>query len=230
MSSFSTNVNLFDFAQTQRRHAISLGYSITNSIKWLTLGPTYQDSIYSGSIRRLIVASSTQPVFPLGLEPIIWFNPEDYSFKKSANWKSLNVWEPVTTFIELFSESSESGGGNTSGLVNGVAQVPITLIGSPADPNEAANKAYVDLAVAGVASGAGGAMYGEPVQSISDLRSIDVSGLPDKHMRLCEDAHKIYSYDLQSTGIPDNVYIVAPFVGVGRWIATNPRILDGGVI
>jgi len=231
MSSFSTNINLLDFAITQKIHAISLGYTDLNPVRWNTLGPTYQDAIYSGSVRRLIVASANSPVFPFGTNPIIWFNPSTYTFYKSTNWKGGTTWEVVSSFMELFSENTSGiGGSNNSGFVNGVAQVSVTLIGSPADPNEAANKAYVDLAIAGVASGAGGALYGEPVQSIADLRAIDVSGLPDKHMRLCEDAHKIYSYDLQSTGIPDNVYIVAPLAGTGRWIAANPMVLDGGVI
>ena len=121
-----------------------------------------------------------------------------------------------------------SGGYNNSGFIEGVAQVPVFLPGSPNAPNEAATKAYVDLSIAGAVGGAGSALYGDPVQNIPELRALDVSGIPDKHMRLVEDEHKIYSYDLQSSAVPDNEYIAAPLVGVGRWIATNPNVLDGG--
>jgi len=88
----------------------------------------------------------------------------------------------------------------------------------------------VDTAIASVAGGGMGAMYGPPVQTINDLRVLDVSVLPDKHLRLVEDARKIFAYDVQSTAAPDNVYVAQPIVGPGRWHAANPQIIDGGIV
>lgn len=227
MSKYYTVQDLDTFARSVLDLAKYLGFPGRDPIKVKLLGPNEFGSSYMGTVERMTYIATASPPLPIGLEPWLWFNPVTYKFYKSGNWNSTNIWEEQTEFLGLFTENSSA---DNSGLIAGVAQVPIILQGEPTQPNEAATKAYVDMAIASIAAGGSSILYGPPVQSISDLRAVDVSGVPDKQLRLVEDAHKIYSYDLQSTATPDNEYIVAPLTGSGRWIATNPNILDGGTI
>lgn len=217
--------------------ARALGWPVKQEVKFKIMGATNVDPLPTGATTRLCrVASSSVnsgngPHFPAPHEaPVIWFNPDTREVKKSTNWKGGTDWELCHSIIEVFSEETTSTVGtiNNSGFNNGVAQVPVILQGLPNNPNEAANKDYVDIAIASIASGGIGALYGPPVQSIPDLKALDVSVIPDKHLRLVEDARKIYAYDYESTSAPDDVFIVQPNSGPGRWHATNPQVIDGG--
>ncbi len=231
---YEARVDINAFATRLVQFAQSLGYPGTDPVSLDLTGPDSDtnQSAYTGTTIRKFIFSSTQPAMPSGLSPVIWFNPGTREFRKSGNWNSTTTWDLISKFIDLFVENAPDTAvaQNNSGLVNGVAQVPILLQGTPSQPNEASTKAYVDMAIASIAAGGSSVLYGPPVQSIADLEAVDVTGVPDKQIRLVEDVQRIYEYDLQSTAVADGLDVVAPTTGTGRWISTNPNIIDGGTI
>lgn len=90
------------------------------------------------------------------------------------------------------------------------------------DPNDAVNKSQLDNAVAGLSAG-----LKAPVQSINDLKAIDVKASDDKWMCLVED-DGLYRYDHQSTLTPDDKDVVKPnnvdLPDAGRWVKINSNI------
>lgn len=110
-------------------------------------------------------------------------------------------------------------------LAGGTMSGPLVLSVNPTDNLGAATKQYVDTAVA-VLSG----QYGAPVQAIADLVALAGGSLDDKMLRLVEDTGSIYSYDAQSTAVADNIDVVTPSGGIGRWIKISSAIQNHEVL
>lgn len=109
----------------------------------------------------------------------------------------------------------DSGDALKLDLTGGTLSGPLVLAADPVATLGAATKGYVDSAV-NLISGD----FGSPVQTLTLLSALAVSGLSDKQMRLVEDSGAIFRYDVQSSLTADGVDVIVPdeLPVTGRWV------------
>lgn len=96
----------------------------------------------------------------------------------------------------------------------------IVNVANGINPNDAINKSQLDLVTSGMARG-----LLDPVQNLAALKALTVSAGIDKYMINVEDMG-MFRYDAQSSATSDDVYIVTPTVGAGRWIKMSNQLQD----
>ncbi len=177
------------------------------------------------AIERRILISYEQPLLPNGPVPYLWYNPSNWEFHKSTNWReSPAIWELMTDRSSLFDESQ------VGQFTGGTLTSPLHLARNPVDDNEAVTKVYVDIIIAALTLGNSSLSFGEPVATVTALRQIDVSLVPDKQVRYVESLNRIFGYDMESVAQHDGEYVIAPVVGIGRWLSTDKQVVDGGTL
>lgn len=193
--------------------------------------PTLAVDSQTTPVNRDMVLSYEAPPFPVSNIIQIWYDPGAHLFYKSTNWKSnITSWELQTTYIGLYDESQSGTTNVITTNVNGVVTVPLFLSRNPQADNEAVTKIYLDTVISSITTGTGNMLYGDPVATTLELAQVDVTLVPDKQIRYVESVNRIYGYDLQSNAPADSDYIIAPLQNIGRWISTDRKIVDGGVL
>lgn len=113
-------------------------------------------------------------------------------------------------------------------LIGGGGDEPGELLGfsiKTESPNSFALKSYVDGRVDEIVAGTGAGVF-MPVQDITALKAIDTTNSethPDKWLIHVEDAG-LYRFDRDSSAPEDSPSVIAPTVGVGRWIKLSSAI------
>ena len=223
-------MTLDEFAMNTRRTANAHGYNGSIPFQAMVAGVT----LAGLPVNRMCIVSAGAPQLYSDTNVTrIWI---DASLRvwKSSNWykPAAPAWEQVSTYEQVFLDTvGNTVSGSTEPslpLIGGTMSGPVLLFRDPVAQNEAVTKSYVDGVVNLIA--AGRLYIDRPVANIADLRSLDVSTVPDEQVIFVEAARKMYAYDLQATGIDDGSYLITPSSGVGRWIATVPNVFDGGIL
>jgi hypothetical protein len=198
------------------------GVAVGNPIVINFLG---HDSNNAG-VNRDITCSYEQPDFPVDATQIsLWFDPSVRQLYKATNWKeAIPHWELIADWQSVFEESLS--GGN----VGGTMTTPLLLVRNPIEDKEAVTKIYVDTLIANITTGTGNLEYGNPVATVVELAQVDITLVPDRQIRYVESVNRIFGYDAQSVAVVDNDYVVRPLQNIGRWVSTDRKIVDGGVI
>lgn len=205
----------------------------------------------SGNIQRITLVSYVAPPVPPGQNVFLWIDPETLECRKSTNYKNIisPVWELVSDYAscwidEIGTSSGGGGAGNDPAFNNGNVVVPVILARNPVSPMEAVTKQYLDSLLTQTNTNLNStiqttvtnqvAAIPKPilpaVQSIVALRQLDVTNLEDKVGVFVEDLDYAYFYDKQSTAVDNNIDVVKPLVGIGRWILLQTNVVnDGGI-
>jgi ACT domain-containing protein len=113
----------------------------------------------------------------------------------AGNISATNLQNAVN---ELDSEKLSTSGGTVTGMINMSTNV-ISNLGAPVNPNDAATKSYIDLAIAGTGSGTvtsitgGSGLSGGAITSSGTL-AVDIQGTADL-VGAVENADSILMYD-----------------------------------
>ncbi len=123
--------------------------------------------------------------------------------------------DPVNVNDAVNKHYTDTGLATKLNLSGGTMTGPLILSGDPVDSLGATTKQYVDGLVNQVSG-----EFAAPVQTLADLAAVPYAGLPDKQLRLVEDAGAIFRYDTASTDTADGVNVILSTgnTGPGRWI------------
>jgi len=99
-----------------------------------------------------------------------------------------------------------------------MASKKITNLAAGTDAYDAVNKSQLDAVASGMAQG-----LLSPVQNLAALKAVSVSAGIDKYMIHVEDMG-LFRYDAQSAATADDINVVAPNSGSGRWIKMSDKM------
>jgi hypothetical protein len=190
-----------------------------------------QDSSNNPVEKRLILAFE-QPtdsyILPVGMVVAgwLWYNPNDRTVYKSLDLGRVTppTWTAVVDYYDIWEEGAGSGPVGSGQITGGTLTSPLFVSRPPQLPNEVASKSFVEQAISAINVSSGNDNYGDPVQAVTDLNQLALTGIPDKQLRLVEDLGRIFYYDAQSVLPADNDYVINSSSGVGRWISTDKKI------
>lgn len=161
---------------------------------------------------------------------------------QKTSWGDGSLWSFISTEKQLFVQV-DSG---TSYLVLNEAKFEVDVngvtlrISKPSGgsngrvelfsinvdtPDSVTTKGYVDSRIDEIVAGTGAGVF-IPVQDLTALKAIDTTdadNYPDKWLIHVEDAG-LYRFDRDSSAPEDSPSVIAPTVGVGRWIKLSSAI------
>ncbi len=147
---------------------------------------------------------------------------------KSITGQTAWVTAPAQSIASLITALSSKA--DDSAVVHNTGNETVagikTFSSSPVIPdaiasNQPASKGQLDAATNALSG-----EYGPPMADIISLENVDATSIPDKQIRLVESVGAIFRYDSSSSAPADDVGVLQPIAGGGRWFKVQAATQD----
>lgn len=100
-------------------------------------------------------------------------------------------------------------------FINGPETSTLPTAESPTVDADLVNKGYADTTYAIKTS------WGGSIADVAALKAVSAADRSDRQVRLVESLKKLFYFDTSSASTGDDVYIITPNAGTGRWLETD---------
>lgn len=207
----SRDISFERFIENLMMNAYRSGLSSTTVVSVPVLGISEN---YATPDTKRVTVSFTSNFELTGDYEEFWLNANNlilYRDDKRGGWLQVQSYAGIFTGDPAFNGDTATG--------------PLYAAGNPQSPMELANKQYVDQVLAQAVAQLPISM---PVNTLQDLRDLDLTNIQDGKVVLVDETKIVYTYDLQGTGVDDGEKVITPTSGVGRWFPTVNGVLDSG--